>query len=224
MCPFPAPPPLPPPLPRAPAVDTYRFPRTREQFDDANVYLQSIKQYLADSDEFNWNHGVSLAAMGKYAEAEEALLRVRSPALTSDATFVSWLARCHVMCRRSRAAWELYLRAADSGGGPAALALLRLLAGDCFATGQFFVAALAYDSLERHGGGGDGLEEAWAGKLAACAGVLQAVAAGAEARECLREVHAMLTASAAAAPVGSTMHAQGEALARAIAKWAASQK
>ena len=93
---------------------------------------------------------------GSRSEAEEALLRVRSPALTSDATFVSWLARCHVMCRRSRAAWELYLRAADSGGGPAALALLRLLAGDCFATGQFFVAALAYDSLERHGGGGDG--------------------------------------------------------------------
>jgi intraflagellar transport protein 56 len=188
------------------------------------VYLQSIKQYMVEADEFNWNHGVSLAAVGKYAEAEEALLRVRSPALTGDATFVSWLARCHVMCRRSRAAWELYLKTADSGSGPAALSLLRLLAGDCFATGQFFVAALAYDSLERHGGGGDGLEEAWAGKLASCAGVLQAVAAGAEARECLREVHAMLTASVSAAPMGGTVHVQGEALMRAIQKWAASQK
>jgi intraflagellar transport protein 56 len=190
--------------------------------------LQSIKQYMVESswsDEFYWNHGVSLAAVGKYAEAEEALLRVRSPSLTSDATFVSWLARCHVMCRRGRAAWELYLRAAEDGSGPAALSLLRLLAGDCFATGQFFVAALAYDSLERHfSGGGEGAEEAWAGKAAACAGVLHAVASGAEARECLREVHAMLVASAGAAPLGSTVHVQGEALARAIQKWAASQK
>ena len=188
------------------------------------MYLSSIKAYLGEADEFNWNHGVALAAVGKYAEAEEALLRVRAPALANDPTLVSWLARCHIMCRRSRAAWELYLKSAETGSGPAALALLRLIAGDCHATGQFFVAALAYNVLERHGGGGEGVEEAWAGKLSSCAGVLQAVAAGVEQRECLREVHAMLTASAGAAPLGSAVQVQGEALARMMQRWAAAHK
>lgn len=44
------------------------------EFEDANIYLESIKSYLEESDNedisscFNWNHGMSLAASGKYRE------------------------------------------------------------------------------------------------------------------------------------------------------------
>ena len=62
--------------------------------------------------------------------------------------------------------------------------------------------------------------DVWGGKFGACAGVLQAVAAGAEKKEALREVHAMLRASAAAALPGSLVHAQADSLSRAIQRWA----
>ena len=44
------------------------------EFEDANLYLESIKSYLEESDDkdisscFNWNYGMSLAASGEYNE------------------------------------------------------------------------------------------------------------------------------------------------------------
>lgn len=48
------------------------------QFEDVNVYLSSIKAYLYNDDNFNWNYGVSLASVGKFKEAEECLLLVQN--------------------------------------------------------------------------------------------------------------------------------------------------
>ena len=59
------PPPLPPPS----------SPSTHPQ---VNMYLSSIKQYMYTEDEFNWNYGIALAAVGNYAEAEDTLLHVQS--------------------------------------------------------------------------------------------------------------------------------------------------
>ena len=39
-----------------------------KQFDDANVFLDSIKEHLEDADDFNWNYRISLAAPGKFKE------------------------------------------------------------------------------------------------------------------------------------------------------------
>lgn len=45
------------------------------EFEDANLYLESIKSYLEENDDkdisscFNWNYGMSLAASGEYKEA-----------------------------------------------------------------------------------------------------------------------------------------------------------
>jgi intraflagellar transport protein 56 len=197
----------------------------RHQFEDCLLYLGSIKQYLPEAGDFLWNYGVALAARGRYAEAEEALLAVRSGALAGDPLLGVWLARCHCMCRRARAAWELYLRRSEGeggGGSGAALALLlRTIAVDAYATGQFFYSALAYDALEKLEPG-DG--EVWAGKLGACAGVLQAVAAGAEAKESLREVYSLLQMSMAAAAPGGLVHRQADALTKAMQRWAQAQK
>ena len=195
----------------------------KRQFEDCLLYLGSIRQYLPEAGDFQWNYGVALAARGRYAEAEESLLAVRSAALTADPLYCVWLARCHCMCRRARAAWELYLRRSEgegAGGGSAAslTLLLRTIAVDCYATGQFFYSALAYDALERLEPG-DG--EMWAGKLGACAGVLQAVAAGSEARESLREVYSLLQMSMAGAQPGGLVHRQADALAKAMQRWAA---
>jgi len=190
----------------------------KRQFEDVNVYLSSIKQYLYQEDEFNWNHGVALAAVGNYEEAERALLLVASPALTGDASYVAWLARCYVMNGRARAAWDLYLTRSESSSGAAARQLLRVIAADAYATGAFLVAAKAFDVLEKL----DAADaDVWAGKAGACAGVLQAVAAGAEHKDALREAHAMVRASAAAALPGSLVAKQADAILKAMQAWAA---
>ena len=38
------------------------------QFEDVNYYLDSLKAYLEDDDDFSWNYGISLAASGKFEE------------------------------------------------------------------------------------------------------------------------------------------------------------
>ena len=152
------------------------------------------------------------------------LLQVRSPALTSDPIFAVWLARAHCMCQHPRAAWELYLKRRESSegsGGAGATLLLRTIAVDCYTTGQFFYSALAYDTLEKME---PGEGELWAGKLGACAGVLQAVAGGVESKESLREVYALLQGSMAAAPPGGLVYRQADALTKAMQRWAQGQK
>ena len=198
------------------------------QFEDCLLYLSSIKEYLPEAGDFLWNLGVALAATGKYAEAEEVLLQVRAPALTSDPLYAVWLARCHCMCKHPRAAWELYLKRSESsegsGSGSSSSSfslLLRTIAVDCYTTGQFFYSALAYDTLERME---PGEGEVWAGKLGACAGVLQAVAAGVEGKESLREVYGLLQMSMGVSPPGGLVYKQADALMKAMQRWAQAQK
>jgi intraflagellar transport protein 56 len=195
----------------------------KRQFDDVVVYLSSVKQYLYAEDEFNWNYGVALAAVGNYEEAEKSLLLVSSPTLTTDASYVAWLARCYCMNGRARAAWDLYLTRSESSTGAAALQLLRVIATDSYTVGAFLFSAKAFDVLEKlDPAASEG--DAWAGKAGACAGVLQAVVAGVESKDSLREVHAMVRASAASALPGSHIHKQADALLRAMQGWAARQK
>ncbi len=47
------------------------------QFEDVNIYLSSIKTYMYNDDDFNWNYGISQAAVGNYKDAEETLLLVQ---------------------------------------------------------------------------------------------------------------------------------------------------
>lgn len=147
----------------------------RKEYEDANVYLRSIAQYLGSSDTFNWNFGISLAAAGHYAEAEEVLLRVQSAALRSQLTFCSWLARCHVYNQRSAgSAWDLYLKMESTSD---AYKLLKLVANDCYATQNFYFAVKAFDVLERL----DPDPEYWEAKRGACVGFFQQIATGATA-------------------------------------------
>jgi intraflagellar transport protein 56 len=174
------------------------------QFEEANIYLGSVKPYLYNDDDFNWNYGLALAAVGNYKEAEETLLLVGAPAYTADYTYLGWLARCYIMNRKARQAWELYLRMDTS---PDSLSLLQLIANDCYKTGAFYYAAKAFDVLERL----DPDPEYWEGKRGACMGVFQAVIAGSEGREALREVLVMLR---------NTSNPQVEYITRVVTRWA----
>ncbi len=158
-----------------------------KQFEDVNIYLNSIKPYLYNDDSFNWNYGISLAATGQFREAEETLQLVQDETLRSDYIFLSWLARCFIMNKKPRMAWDLYLKLDTTTDS---FNLLQLIANDCYRMGGscFFFSAKAFDVLERL----DPEPEFWEGKRGACVGVFQMVVAGLEPKESLSDILAML--------------------------------
>jgi len=113
-----------------------------EQFDDVNVYLNSIKAYLYNDDEFNYNYGVSLAATRQYKVAEETLLQVKSEKYRAELVYIQWITKCFIMNGNPRSAWEMYLKMSGGGYGASALSskkdnhesltLLRMIANDCY--------------------------------------------------------------------------------------------
>ena len=167
------------------------------------IYLNSIKAYLYNDDDFNWNYGISLASTGNFKEAEETLLLVQSDKYRSEYCYLSWLSRCYIMNKKARLAWELYLKMDNTNES---FNLLQLIANDCYKMGAFFYAAKAFDVLERL----DPDPEYWEGKRGACVGVFQQVVAGMEPKESLREVLAMLR---------NTSNPQVEYFIRIIKKW-----
>eukprot|EP00116_Pleurobrachia_bachei_P006614 sb/3466876/ len=156
-----------------------------KQFEDVLIYLNSIKSYFYNEDPFNYNCGQAKAATGNYKEAEEIFLMIQSEKLKSDYVYLGWLARCYIMNRKPRLAWELYLKQETSSES---FSLLQLIANDCYKMGQFYYSAKAFDVLERL----DPNPEYWEGKRGACIGLFQQIIAGHEPRETLREVLAIL--------------------------------
>ena len=74
------------------------------QWEDVLVYLSSIRSYLAEDDDFNWNFGIASAAGEQWGDVEEGLLAVRSEAYCGEHCFAMWLAKTHIMqggCRLS---------------------------------------------------------------------------------------------------------------------------
>lgn len=100
-----------------------------QQFDDVNVYLNSIKAYLYNDDDFNFNYGISLAATRQYKLAEETLLQVKIDKYRSDMVYISWISKCYVMNGNPRSAWEMYLKMVNNQDS---LRLLKMIANDCY--------------------------------------------------------------------------------------------
>ncbi len=174
-----------------------------KQFEDVNIYLHSIKSYSYAHDDFNHNYGISLAATGQYAEAEETLQQVQSDKIRNEYCYLSHLARCFIMVKKPRLAWELYLKMDTSNES---FKVLELIANDCYKMGLFYYSAKAFDVLERiHPD-----PEFWEGKRGACVGVFQMVVAGMEPKESLMDVLTMLR---------NTSNPQVEYFIRMINKW-----
>ncbi|CAH8440964.1 unnamed protein product [Heterobilharzia americana] len=178
------------------------------QFDDVLIYLNSIKSYFYNDDIFNFNYAQAKAAVGAYKEAQEVFLLIQSERLRSEYAYLSWLARCYIMTKQARSAWELYLKMETSAES---FSLLQLIANDCYKMAQFYYAAKAFDVLERL----DQNPEYWEGKRGACVGVFQLIIDGQEPKERLREVIQILR---------NTNNPQTEYFIRIMKKWAKENK
>ncbi|XP_048356869.1 intraflagellar transport protein 56 isoform X4 [Sphaerodactylus townsendi] len=174
------------------------------QFDDVLIYLTSVKSYFYNDDTFNFNYAQAKAATGNTNEAEEVFLLIQSEKIKNDFVYISWLARCYIMNKKPRQAWELYQKMETSGES---FSLLQLIANDCYKMGQFYYSAKAFDVLERL----DPNPEYWEGKRGACVGIFQMILACREPKDTLREVLHLLR---------STGNPQVEYIVRIMKKWA----
>ncbi|CAM9246238.1 unnamed protein product [Ascophyllum nodosum] len=179
-----------------------------KQFEDVNIYLNSVKAYMYNDDDFNWNHGLSLASTGNYKASNssslpEALLLIASEKMKQEYCYISWLTRCYIMNGNPRSAWDLYLKMDTSNES---FNLLQLIANDCYRMGHFLYAAKAFDVLERL----DPDPEYWEGKRGACVGVFQQVIAEKAKKDDLRDMLTM---------VRNTNNPQVEYMVRCMKKW-----
>ncbi|ELW68825.1 Tetratricopeptide repeat protein 26, partial [Tupaia chinensis] len=157
-----------------------------KQFDDVLIYLNSFKSYFYNDDIFNFNYAQAKAATGNTSEGEEVFLLIQSEKMKNDYIYLSWLARCYIMNKKPKLAWELYLKMETSGES---FSLLQLIANDCYKMGQFYYSAKAFDVLERL----DPNPEYWEGKRGACVGIFQMILAGREPKPQGEQKHKILT-------------------------------
>lgn len=110
-----------------------------KKFDDVLIYLNSIKAYMLNNDDFNFNYGIALASTKSYKEAEEALLLIKKDVIKAKPAYLRWLARCFIINGKPQSAWELYLKV---NTGPESFKLLQLIADDCYKVRVVYLVAI----------------------------------------------------------------------------------
>ncbi|CAK9802250.1 Intraflagellar transport protein 56 [Anthophora plagiata] len=173
------------------------------QFEEVLVYLNSIKTYFSNEDNFNFNYAQAQAAAGYFKEAEEAFLNIRNEKYKNDYVYISLLAHCYIMNKKPQLAWDLYLKMDTT---TESFNLLQLIANNCYKVGEFWYAAKAFDMLERM----DPSPENWEGKRGACCGTFQYIVAERQPKELLPEIIQLLK---------NTSNSQVEQIIRVMRKW-----
>lgn len=47
-----------------------------KQYDDVLIYLNTVKNFFGEDDDFLWNYGIVCAATGDFKEAEKSFLAI----------------------------------------------------------------------------------------------------------------------------------------------------
>ncbi|XP_029169926.1 intraflagellar transport protein 56 [Nylanderia fulva] len=173
------------------------------QFEKVRLYLNSIKTYFSNQDNFNFNYAQAQTGAGYFKEAEEAFLSIHTEKYKNDYVYISLLSYCYIMNKKAQLAWELYLKMDTS---TESFNLLQLIANACYKVGEFWYAAKAFDMLERM----DPNPEHWEGKRGACCGTFQYIVAEKLPKELLSDVIQLLK---------NTSNSQVEQIIRVMRKW-----
>ncbi|EPY25558.1 tetratricopeptide repeat domain 26 [Strigomonas culicis] len=156
-------------------------------FGSVMTYLNSIKPYFHKDDVFLYLFGIASAATGNYGDAETSLAAVKGEKLKNELSYSSWYVRACILNKHAKRAWDLYLKMETRES----IVILRLIANDCYRTGNFYYAAKAFDVLARLEENTEYME----GKRGACIGVFQQVYANEETADALFDVMKMMESS-----------------------------
>lgn len=164
------------------------------EYDETLRVLQTIEEFVSEVDEYNYDKGITLCSLSKWAEAERYLLQVKNPAYTKEIYYTSWLCRCFINNQKPDAAWNLYVDAVTTEDSKT---LLRIIAADCFAAGFYYYAMRAYDVMAKY----DTDPHFRDGLIASAVGVFRSVLTKKETPEKLTEVVNALSSEPEAAQV-----------------------
>ena len=167
-------------------------------YDEAMHVLKTFDEIVGESDELNYNKGMTYALLKQYPAAEEAFLRVKSPKYTSEIFYTSWLCKCYIQNRKYTEAWDLYASATQTED---AKTLLQILANDCYRAQQYYYSMRAYDVLLKFEGDATMRE----GMIASAIGVFRNILARKETSDKLSEVIAALSSEPEAESVLKTI-------------------
>ncbi|OHT05457.1 hypothetical protein TRFO_26804 [Tritrichomonas foetus] len=155
-------------------------------YDEVLRIFKTIESMMTEVDEFNYNKGMTLAALSRWAEAERHFLLVKNQAYTREIFYNSWLCRCYIKNRKPEAAWNLYSEATSTED---AKTLLEIISNDCFQSGDYYYAMRAYDILAKYE-----LDTTYKeGMIASAIGVFRNVLSRRESADKLQEVLATLS-------------------------------
>ena len=168
------------------------------EYEEALRVLQTIEELVSDVDEYNYDKGMTLCSLSKWAEAERYMLLVKNPAYTRELYYVSWLCRCYIKNNKPEAAWNLYVDATSTDDSKT---LLHIIAADCFAGGMYYYAMRAYDVLSKY----ETDPHFKDGLIASAVGVFRSVLTKKETPDKLSEVINVLSSEPDAAQVLQTI-------------------
>ncbi|XP_031628758.1 intraflagellar transport protein 56 [Contarinia nasturtii] len=138
------------------------------QFEEVLVYLNSIRSFFVNDDVFNYNYAQAKAATGNYKEAIDLFNQITDPFIIQQSSFSMVLCKCYILCGNSEEAWTLYMSRNSRN-----IMMLQLIAIECYRIGQYWVAAKAFDMLEKLSS--DPNPEYYEGKRGACIGALYSI-------------------------------------------------
>ncbi|OHS98347.1 hypothetical protein TRFO_08933 [Tritrichomonas foetus] len=151
------------------------------EYDEVLRIFKTIESMMTENDEFNYNRGMTLAALSRWAEAERYFLLVKNEAYTREIFYRSWLCRCYIKNRKPEAAWNLYSEATQTED---AKTLLEIISNDCFQNGDYYYAMRAYEILAKFEMESTHRE----GMIASAVGVFRNILSRRESPERLQEV------------------------------------
>ena len=167
-------------------------------YDEALRVLQTIEEVIGETDEYNYNKGMALAVLSRWAEAERYFLMVKNPEYTKEIFYTSWLCRCYIKNKKPDSAWNLYAEATQTED---AKTLLQIIANDCYLAGNYYYAMRAYDVLAKFEGDAT-LRE---GMIASAVGVFRGILSRKESSDKLQEVLSTLASEPEAAQTLQTI-------------------
>ncbi|EAY14740.1 hypothetical protein TVAG_038480 [Trichomonas vaginalis G3] len=179
------------------ALATTKF--IQSDYERTLQILQTIEDKIGDTDEFNYNIGMTYCGLEKWAEAERRLLMVKNPAYTREIFYVSFLCKCYIMNRKPNQAFILYTESINTED---AKLLLQIISTHCYQQGQYYYAMKAYNILAQF----DLDPVNRQGMIASAVGVFRNVLSRKESPDKLQEVREVLESDPSAEEVRNVIN------------------
>ena len=168
------------------------------EYDRCLTVLESIEEYVGETDDYLYDKAMTLAMLSRWAEAERYFLMIKNESILNDVHYLTCLCRSYIRNKKPDSAWDLYVECTSSESSKE---LLSILAADGYECGHYYIAMKAYDILNKYESDPSYTE----GMIAAAVGVFRSILTQKEPATRLSEVLGVLASEPTAMEVYQTI-------------------